>query len=45
MTLGIQPTFPNTGFGYIEYDKADTNAIKKLINLEKNPIMKRQNRF
>jgi len=21
MTLGITPTFPNTGFGYIEYDK------------------------
>ena len=21
MTLGIQPTFPNTGYGYIEYDK------------------------
>ena len=20
MTLGIQPTFPNTGYGYIEYD-------------------------
>ncbi len=21
MTLGIQPTFPNTGYGYVEYDK------------------------
>lgn len=30
MTLGIQPTFPNTGFGYIEFDKADQNAIKKV---------------
>ncbi|MBC2839581.1 mannose-1-phosphate guanylyltransferase [Robiginitalea sp. SC105] len=23
-TLGIQPTFPNTGFGYIEYDAGET---------------------
>lgn len=30
MTLGIQPTFANTGFGYIEYDKSDQNAIKKV---------------
>ena len=22
-TLGIKPTFPNTGFGYIEFDKSD----------------------
>jgi mannose-1-phosphate guanylyltransferase len=30
MTLGIQPTFPNTGFGYIEFDKSDVNSIKKV---------------
>ena len=30
MTLGIQPTFPNTGFGYIEFDKTDNNSIKKV---------------
>jgi mannose-1-phosphate guanylyltransferase len=30
MTLGIQPTFPNTGFGYIEFDKSDINPIKKV---------------
>ncbi|MBN4047147.1 mannose-1-phosphate guanylyltransferase, partial [bacterium AH-315-P13] len=27
MTLGITPTFPNTGYGYIEYDKSANNAI------------------
>ena len=30
MTLGIQPTFPNTGYGYIEYDKKDEAPIKKV---------------
>lgn len=37
MTLGIQPTFPNTGFGYIEYDKADSNAIKKVNQFREKP--------
>ena len=37
MTLGIQPTFPNTGFGYIEYDKSDANAIKKVSQFREKP--------
>jgi mannose-1-phosphate guanylyltransferase len=37
MTLGIQPTFPNTGFGYIEYDKTDTNPIKKVNQFREKP--------
>ena len=37
MTLGIQPTFPNTGFGYIEYDKKDTNSIKKVSQFREKP--------
>jgi len=37
MTLGIQPTFPNTGFGYIEYDKRDTNPIKKVNQFREKP--------
>ena len=37
MTLGIQPTFPNTGFGYIEFDKSDTNAIKKVNQFREKP--------
>ena len=31
MTLGIQPTFANTGYGYIEYDKTSRAAQKKVI--------------
>ncbi len=37
MTLGIQPTFPNTGFGYIEYDKTDSNSIKKVNQFREKP--------
>ena len=37
MTLGIQPTFPNTGFGYIEFDKSDANPIKKVNQFREKP--------
>ncbi|WP_299215636.1 mannose-1-phosphate guanylyltransferase [uncultured Aquimarina sp.] len=36
MTLGIQPAFPNTGYGYIQYDK-ETNAIKKVAQFTEKP--------
>ena len=37
MTLGIKPTFPNTGFGYIEFDKSDSNQIKKVNQFREKP--------
>jgi len=37
MTLGIQPTFPNTGFGYIEYDKASVETIKSVNQFREKP--------
>jgi mannose-1-phosphate guanylyltransferase len=37
MTLGIEPTFPNTGFGYIEFDKSDSNQIKKVSQFREKP--------
>ena len=37
MTLGIQPTYPNTGFGYIEFDKTDNKAIKKVNQFREKP--------
>jgi mannose-1-phosphate guanylyltransferase len=36
-TLGIKPTFPNTGFGYIEFDKSDENQIKKVHQFREKP--------
>lgn len=37
MTLGIQPTFPNTGFGYIEFDKSSAKAIKSVNQFREKP--------
>lgn len=37
MTLGIQPTFPNTGYGYIEFVKSDTNPIKRVSQFREKP--------
>lgn len=36
-TLGIRPTFPNTGFGYIEFDKNDGAPIKKVSQFREKP--------
>jgi len=37
MTLGIQPTFPNTGYGYIEFDKTSDNDIKSVNQFREKP--------
>lgn len=37
LTLGIQPTFPNTGFGYIEFDKTSENKLKKVRQFREKP--------
>lgn len=37
MTLGILPTFPNTGYGYIEYDKLDSRPVKKVVQFREKP--------
>ncbi|GHC49018.1 mannose-1-phosphate guanylyltransferase [Ulvibacter litoralis] len=37
VTLGIQPTFPNTGYGYIENEKNSTSEIKKVKQFREKP--------
>ncbi|MBR9914107.1 MAG: mannose-1-phosphate guanylyltransferase [Algicola sp.] len=37
MTLGIQPTFPNTGYGYIEFDKTKDTQIRKVNRFREKP--------
>jgi len=44
MTLGIEPTFPNTGYGYIEYEKSD-DAIKKVKRFTEKPDYKTAKAF
>jgi mannose-1-phosphate guanylyltransferase len=40
-TLGIKPTFPNTGFGYIEFEKQENNTtnrgLKKVSQFREKP--------
>lgn len=36
-TLGIQPTWPNTGFGYIEFEKESETTLKKVVQFREKP--------
>lgn len=36
-TLGIKPTFPNTGFGYIEYNNAHNAQLKSVLQFREKP--------
>lgn len=36
LTLGIQPTYPNTGYGYIQHELTE-NSIKKVLNFTEKP--------
>ncbi len=44
MTLGIQPTHPNTGYGYIEFEKT-TAEIKKVKNFKEKPDLQTATKF
>lgn len=37
MTLGIKPSFPNTGYGYIHYENNPENEIKKVSRFTEKP--------
>ncbi len=45
MTLGIKPTFPNTGYGYIEFDKSSNNTIKPVNQFREKPDYDTAKRF
>ena len=45
MTLGIQPTFPNTGYGYIEFDKSSKEDIKSVNQFREKPDYKTAKEF
>ena len=37
ITLGITPTFPSTGYGYIKFDAADTGIAKQVVEFKEKP--------
>ena len=37
VTLGITPTFPSTGYGYIKFDKSDNTLDKKVVEFKEKP--------
>ncbi len=44
MTLGIQPTFANTGYGYIQYKK-ENNPIKEVTQFTEKPNYEKAKEF
>ncbi|QTE23931.1 mannose-1-phosphate guanylyltransferase [Polaribacter cellanae] len=44
MTLGIQPDTPNTGYGYIQFEK-ETSEIKKVSNFTEKPNLQTAENF
>lgn len=41
VTIGLEPTFPSTGYGYIKYDKASLDDVKPVIEFREKPDEKR----
>ncbi|PZD77174.1 mannose-1-phosphate guanylyltransferase [Mesonia sp. K7] len=37
MTLGIQPTLPHTGYGYIQFEENEKSSVKKVVNFTEKP--------
>lgn len=44
MTLGIQPSGPNTGYGYIQFEKGD-EEVKKVKNFTEKPDLETARQF
>ena len=45
ITLGIEPTFPNTGYGYIKYKKDDADGLKPVLRFTEKPSFKKAESF
>ena len=44
VTVGIQPTFPATGYGYIRFQKSD-GAVKKVLQFVEKPDLERAKEY
>lgn len=45
LTLGIQPTRPDTGYGYINYEKENADGIHKVIRFTEKPKLDKATEF
>lgn len=45
LTLGVEPSYPNTGYGYIKYNKEDSSSIKKVQQFTEKPNLKNADKF
>lgn len=45
ITLGITPTRPDTGYGYIEFEKDDTSEIRKVKSFREKPDISDANHY
>ncbi|WP_034924530.1 mannose-1-phosphate guanylyltransferase [Gillisia sp. CAL575] len=45
VTLGIKPTFPNTGYGYIKYEKDDGKDLQKVENFTEKPTLRNAKKY
>ena len=44
VTIGIKPTFPATGYGYIRFEKSE-NAVKQALRFVEKPDLKRAKKY
>ena len=45
VTLGISPTRPDTGYGYINYDKQDLDGVHKVLHFLEKPNLEKAQEF
>lgn len=45
LTLGIRPTRPDTGYGYIRYAGSEDNPVKKVVQFTEKPKLERAREF
>lgn len=45
MTLGIKPAFPNTGYGYIQYQQSEQKSVYKVLKFTEKPNYHTAKRF
>jgi len=45
LTLGIEPSRPDTGYGYIRFDEVNSSPVKKVANFTEKPDKQRAEEF